>query len=97
MRGYPTHRQAPQGYKAVTKPLAKALFEQGVDVTLAGNNVNSFHIFDGWHLGCTMNLQRMADGYMTSFDAMVDNFLWHLDRELGTYAVYYVPQATLIA
>ena len=88
-------RYAPQGYTAVTKPLARQLYNAGVAVTLCGNNVNSFHVFGGWHLGCTIT-KDWPQGY-ESFDDIVSNFLSYLDHELGTYSVFYVKTSDLPA
>ena len=82
---YVTHRAAPNGYVAVTKPLAKILYERGVDTVIAGNNVNTFHIVGGWVLGWHVS----ADTY-SSFEKDIRSFMCQLDRALGTYPVFYV-------
>ena len=93
-QGYVTRRQAPAGYVAVTRPLAKTLYEQGYAVTLCGNNVNSFHVFDGWHLGYATQKDNRheAPEDRPTFDSIVGSFVSYLDKELGTYAVYYVKR-----
>lgn len=99
--GYPTKRYCPQGYVAVTKPLARKLYELGYSVTFCGNNVNAYHVFNGWHLGCTMNISERDGTYNPytketipdDFQDVVNNFLSYLDKELGTYCVYYVKQS----
>ncbi len=85
-----TARLAPKGYVAINRPSAKRAFEAGLEVTVAGNNVNSFHIFNGWHLGCTIDKARHEGEYGNDFDSIVANFMSYLDRELGTYPVFYV-------
>ena len=86
---YATRRTAPDGYQAITKPLARQYFDAGVPVTLAGNNVNNCHIFDGWHLGATV--QRMR-GERQTFDDICRNMLSYLEPELGYYLVYYIQK-----
>lgn len=83
---YVTRRVAPQGYVAVTKPLAELLYNDGKSVTLCGSNVNTFHIFSGWHLGCTIS----KDIYTQCFNDSVNSFLSYLDEELGSYVVFYI-------
>jgi hypothetical protein len=98
--GYITKRDSPQGYVAVTKPLARKLYELGYNVTLAGNNINSYHIFEGWHLGYTINIASAPSSYdpytkettLDDFSYIVQSFLSYLDRELGYYCVYYVKE-----
>ena len=96
---YPTRRLSPEGYSAITKPLAKELYNQGFDVTMCGNNVNSFHIFKGWYLGYTVSKERTEQ--LTSlpydFSDLVNNFLFYLDTELGYYPVFYVKSEDLQA
>ena len=85
-----TKRIAPLGYVAVDKREAKKAFDAGYDVTVAGNNVNSFHVFGGWHLGCTINNKEDAD-----WQRHINAFLFYLDRELGSYPVFYVNKRPL--
>jgi hypothetical protein len=87
-----TQLSAPTGYVAITKPLAKQLYETGVEVTLCGNNVNSFNVLDGWHLGysvCKPDIDSHS-GYDWTFDSLCDNYLSYMHRELGSYIVFYV-------
>lgn len=89
-KGHVTKRHAPEGYQAITKPLARQLYETGTPITLCGNNVNAFHVFGGWHLGCTLIHDAMRD---EDFDDLVLRYtINNLDNELGTYAVYYVKK-----
>lgn len=89
-----TKRYAPSGYTSVTKPLARKLYENGCDVTLAGNNVNSFHIFGGWGLGCTINMRddrnTEHNNVPVDFEDICQGFLDYLEPELGRYVVFYV-------
>lgn len=84
-----TRRLAPSGYIAIDKPSAAKAFDNGVIVTLCGNNVNSYHVFGGWALGISLDKARQ-DSYGNTFDSLCKDFLWALDRELGEYAVFYI-------
>lgn len=83
-----TRRAAPAGYVAVDKPLARLCFNKGTEVTLAGNNTNAYHIFNGWHFGCTITDTEGED-----FDRICSDFLSYLDRSLGRYVVFYIRTA----
>ena len=85
---YVTGREAPEGYVAVTKLLAQSIYNAGKSVTLCGNNINAFHVFGGWHLGCTVS----KDTHAQCFDDIVNSFLSYLDKELGSYVVFYVKK-----
>ena len=89
---YVTKRIAPEGYVAVTRKLAELLYSDGYSVTVCGNNVTSFHVFDGWHLGCTVQRDILDD---KSFDVLLNSFMFYLDSELGTYPVFYVKQEVM--
>lgn len=98
---YITRRSAPEGYVAVTIGLAKLLWDQGKDVTIAGNNVNSFHIFKGWYLSCTINKEEysryMADSSKVhDLQTVVSNFMVYLEKGLGTYPVFYVKKEDVV-
>ena len=97
--GYATKRLAPQGYKAITKPLAESMYNAGYPVTLCGNNVNSYHVFQGWYLGHTIQRSDIEErSYLVySFADLLNNFMFYLERELGYYAVYYVKETDLQA
>lgn len=88
-----TRRIAPQGYIAIDRPSAKLAFEADLPVTIAGNNVNSYHIFSGWYLGCTIDRVRCDE----SFESIVRNFCWFLEPELGRYPVFYVQASEVQA
>lgn len=94
---YVTKRIAPQGYVAVTRKLAEILYNEGYPVTVCGNNVNSFHVFNGWHLGYTLNKQLINEfsAYDHTFESLLCNFMFHLEKELGTYPVFYVRQEVI--
>lgn len=89
---YVTKRIAPKGYVAVTKQLAELLYNQDVTVTMCGNNVNSYHVFEGWCLGYTFNKRGITErsAYEWTFTRIVNNFMFYLEKELGTYPVFYV-------
>jgi hypothetical protein len=93
-RGYATKRIAPQGYQAVTRQLARCMYDTGYDVTLCGNNVNAYHVFQGWGLGCTVNY-ALYNHY--DFGSVVNNFMFYLEKELGSYPVFYVKTQDLQA
>jgi len=96
-------RLAPHGYVAVNKPMAKALYEQGITVTLCGNNVNNYHVFGGWHLGHTINRKEIDTQYagfpdlaaLYTWEHRCSDMLSYLDKELGTYLVYFVAAKDL--
>jgi hypothetical protein len=85
-KGRTTNRTAPDGYIGIDKNLARELYEKGIEITIAGNNVNAYHIFDGWHLGCTPSKEAMQE---TAFTAYLNAFMFSLEPELGTYPVFY--------
>lgn len=86
---YVTKRVAPRGYVAVTRKLAQVLYDEGYPLTICGNNVNTFHVFGGWHLGYTLKKDRHNDN---TFDDILNSWKHYLERELGTYPVFYVKQ-----
>ena len=94
--GYPTRRISPEGYRAITKPLAQAMYDLDYPITLCGNNVNSYHVFQGWGLGHTI-IKKCTNGAPCPFGYRVNNFLSYMDRELGYYVVYYVRTEDLQA
>lgn len=96
-KGYATKRYAPPGYIAITKPLARTAYEQGYHVTLCGNNVNSSHIFKGWHLGYTIhkhdeNKQTYEHGEWRDYDfqELVDSYMCHNESSLCKYPSFYI-------
>lgn len=95
---YVTKREAPAGYVAITKPYAASLYEQGIAVTMCTNNVNAYHIFQGWHLGYTIDKKIDTDnGYGDySFNDFVGSYLsYNANGELGNYAVFYVKASDI--
>lgn len=78
-------RSCPIGYVTVTKPLARILHTAGMSVTICGDNVDSFHVFDGWHLGYTIPLSE-------DFDVCCRDFLSYLESEVGNYLVFYTKK-----
>lgn len=83
-----TKRHAPKGYVAVRRPDAKALFDAGQEVVVAGNNVNSYHVFNGWVLSFVLRAGQ-------PFETQIDSFMFYLEPELGKYPVFYVKADVL--
>lgn len=73
-------------FRKLRKPAARKAYDNGETVILVGDNVNEFHILDGWHLGCRIAKNEFDNG---SFDAHVAQFEFYLERELGRRAAYY--------
>lgn len=86
---YVTKRIAPQGYVAITRPLAFLLWKEGYSITICGNNVNSYHVFKGWCLGMTIDKEKDKD---YSFLEIVHNYVSYSSAELLRYPVFYVRQ-----
>ena len=74
-----------KGYKRVNLRTARKAYDEGKMVVIYPSNVNDCHIFDGWHLGCEI-CNKGGD----SFDAVLNSFLFYMDKELGTYAKFLV-------
>lgn len=91
-KGQVTKRHAPSGYVAIDIHLAHRMFDARLACTMIGNNVNSHHVFNGWHLGYTWSNDAMTD---QSFDALLNNFMFYLDRELGSYPVFFTRQENI--
>ena len=89
---YVTKRIAPAGYVAVTRKLAEVLYNESYPVTVCANNVNSFHVFDGWGLGCTFQNEKHDNN---RFNVLLNSFMFYLEKELGTYPVFYVRQEVI--
>ena len=51
---------------------------------MAGNNVAAFHITAGWCLGTPVEFSSLEQ-----LEETRNNFLYYLDRELGTYCAWY--------
>lgn len=93
MRGaYVTKRAAPDGWVAVTRPLAREKYDNGCTVVLCGSNVNSFHVFGGWRLGMPVHKDTLAN---RAFDEIVASFMSYLESELGKRPVFYVRKGAL--
>jgi hypothetical protein len=87
-----TRRDAPRGYVAIDKNLARELYNKQIEIAVCGNNVNAFHVFGGWHLGYTPSAECMIE---STFDDMLNNFLFYLDAELGRYPVFYTKRENI--
>lgn len=90
--GRTTKRQAPAGYIAIDKVLAQALYEGGYSITLCGNNVNMYHVFHNWCLGCTIDKQTTEERTALEYTWQdhINSFMFYLEPELGRYIVFYV-------
>lgn len=83
-------------YTKLRKNEARKRYNAGETVLIVGDNVNSFHFEDGWHLAIPINkddyppTQRENDD--TTFDYRVNQFEHYLARELGRRAAYYVKE-----
>lgn len=87
---YTTKCLAPTGYVAVTKPLAKRLYESGVCITFTGDRVNSCHVFDGYHSGCTIHKSDTSE--YDTFESVVKAYTHYAMNGLGTHPVFYVEK-----
>jgi len=81
-------REIPNGYKQINITQARKLWGTGAEITVYPNNVNSYHVFGGWHLGCTADEDRQAE---STFDEFHNAWLSYLDSELGRYGVWLIP------
>ena len=78
----------------MNKTEARKRYNNGQEIILAGDNVNTFHILGGWALGCRIS-KEVGPQHLpgeSDFDARVRNFEWYLERELGRRAAYYQEQ-----
>ena len=79
------------GYEQVSKPMARKLFEQGMDILIVPSNVNPNNV---WGIGVT--LSKKAD-YNSVSDNMADYFQYEINSmlyytcnsELGYYVSFY--------
>jgi hypothetical protein len=81
------NKSGDRRYTRISKTKARKLYEAGYSVVIVGDNVNTFHFFDGWYLA-----HRIAstDGREMTFDAQVINFEFYLERELGRRSAFYL-------
>ena len=78
-------------YEQVSKPMAKKLFEQGVDILIVPSNVNPMNV---WGIGATLNKKAdcksiettMADYFQYEVNTMI---YYTCNRELGYYVSFY--------
>lgn len=82
---YITRRVAPQGYVAVTRPLAEILFERGHRVTICSDKVNEFDVFDRHKMGFTVS-KATAD---RPFALLVYDFRQTMPPTMRKNCVYY--------
>ena len=70
----------------LNKVKARKAYNAGQKIILAGDNVNDYHILNGWCLGIEISKEASADA---AFDEHVAQFEYYLERELGRRAAYY--------
>ncbi len=91
-KGHWTTRQPPTGYVCIDVYLAHRMFDAKLACTMTGNNVNAWHVFGGWRLGYTWSIDAMTD---QTFAELLNNWLYYLDSELGSYPVFYARKSDL--
>jgi len=74
----------------LNKTQARRRYNAGEEIILVGDNVNTWHILNGWRLGCEISQERSAGA---DFDSHVSQFEYYLEREIGKRAAYYQVQA----
>lgn len=52
---------------------------------IVGNNVNTFHFFNGWYLACTLGNKTQEE-----MKDSLTQFQWYLDAELGNAAAIFL-------
>lgn len=77
------------GLIKVTKPSAKQLWDFDIPIVLIGNNVNAHHFFDGWSLAYRVEPSKLK-GEDWTFDRLVGDFNFYMDRELGRAVAFFV-------
>ena len=101
IKGRVTGRIAPEGYQYIDRNLAKAVYQADKPITIHGNNINSYQIFEGWRLGYTVqksDQESRAGVYDdVSLEGIVRRYMSYLEPELGRYAVYCVRKGDLTA
>lgn len=81
-------------FKKFNKTEARKRYHAGEEIIIVGDNVNQFHILDGWALGLRISNQDDKESRdmgldMPTFDQRVDNFEDYMERELGRRCAYY--------
>ena len=101
IKGRVTQRIAPEGYQYIDRNLAKAVYQADKPITIHGNNINSYHVFEGCRLGYTIQRsdQESRAGLYddSSLEGIVRRYMSYLEPELGKYVVYCVRKTDLTA
>jgi hypothetical protein len=82
---YITKREAPEGYVAITRPLAEAMFNAGQSVILCSEKVNQFSITEREQWGFEVS-KATAD---RPFALLIYDFVHELPPQLGKRCVFY--------
>lgn len=76
----------------VRKQEARKRYNDGQEVLIAGDNINEFHLLEGWHLACRISIWQ--DVYSADFDWRIERFeALNTGNGLGKRAAYYVEVA----
>jgi hypothetical protein len=73
--------------RKINKNTIKANFRRGITFEgyISGNNVNSFHILNGWCLGMPVKCETLEE-----LEKICRDFLWYLDKELGNRVAFWI-------
>lgn len=85
INAYITKREAPEGYVAVTRSLAEALYRQGFQVVLCGSEVNQYNILERAHRGYVVSKQTATK----PFALLIYDYMQVLPPSLGKHCVFY--------
>jgi hypothetical protein len=74
-------------FKKVSISTVRANFKKGIlfDGFIIGNNVVSWHFFNGWYLAHAMKCENIED-----FETAKNGMEFYLDAELGNAAAIYI-------
>lgn len=78
------------GHIRINRAQLKRLFRNpGFTFTgfIVGNNVNTFHFFDGWHLAHRISSRNEKD-----MNDTINGFEWYLESELGNRAAIFLKK-----
>lgn len=79
--------------RKINKRKTRELFAQNKPFIIVGDNVNEYHIISGWHCGLRIDPKHYVPSEWT-FEDMVNNFQFYLERELGRRAAFYIEVGT---
>ena len=77
------------GLIKITKPSARDLWERGIAFVMVGNQVNDAHFFHGWQLALRIDTGTYSKED-TTFDVLVNQFAFYMERELGNAVAFFV-------